>query len=179
MLKLQSTEDAYDLLRQLGAHERLLVHVQLVGEAAELLLRAYRGLQVEVDETLIRVGVALHDAGKTLHTQEVFVSGHLHEEAGEKLLLGHDVDPAVARCCLAHAQWRKMDCSLEELTVALADNLWKGKRVPDLDAEAIAQVAQRLNRDRWDLEPDLEALFTAIANQGDERLARSHRPLLS
>ena len=39
----------YDVLRRLGAPERLLKHVQLVGEAADNLVAAHRGLGLGFD----------------------------------------------------------------------------------------------------------------------------------
>lgn len=43
---LKSTNDAYKLLHELDAPHHLLVHVQLVGEAGELILRQCRDLNV-------------------------------------------------------------------------------------------------------------------------------------
>jgi hypothetical protein len=37
------------------------------------------------------------------------------------------------RCCRSYEPWSLMDCAFEELMVALADNLWKGKRNTDLE----------------------------------------------
>jgi hypothetical protein len=39
---LHGRSDAYLLLKDLGAPERLIVHLQLVGEAADLLMQAYK-----------------------------------------------------------------------------------------------------------------------------------------
>ena len=53
--------------------------------------------------------------------------------------------------------------------MALADKLWKGKRVQALEDCVVARVAG----DRWDERVRLDDLFAAIADGGAERLARS------
>ncbi len=83
-----SKTEAENLLASIGAPRRLMRHVELVGEAAELLLSCLGGEGVELDAELIRVGVVLHDAGKTLYPQELDGGGSEHEPAGESLLLG-------------------------------------------------------------------------------------------
>ena len=99
----------------------MLTHVKLVGEAAEILINKYEEMHLPFDASLIRLGVAMHDAGKILHPQELDGPGSLHEPAGEKMLLARGVDSAIARCCVSHAQWRQSGLSLEELSIALAD----------------------------------------------------------
>src|SRR5260221_7661638 len=122
--------DAEAILTAVDAPRRLVVHGRLVLEAADALVKTLRHLGVTMDEEWIRAGAMLHDAGKTLHPAELDQPGALHEEAGQRLMLEHQVDARIARCCVSHAQWKKMECALEELLVALADKLWKGVRVP-------------------------------------------------
>ena len=97
---IETREQAYRLLGELGASQRLLVHVQLVGEAADRLIVEYYRLGIDFDERLIRLGVALHDAGKINHPAELDVPGSMHEPAGEALLLANGVQPEVARFCV-------------------------------------------------------------------------------
>jgi hypothetical protein len=96
-----------------------------------------------------------------------------HEEAGEKLLLGAGVRPAIARCCISHSRYDVMELSLEELLVALSDKLWKGKRISSLELRVVDRVAEILHKDRWDVSSELDDCFERIAAQGDLRLARS------
>lgn len=173
---LNNREDAYRLLAQLGAPSRLIVHLQLVSEAAEQLMHAYEAIGLQFDSKLIELGVAVHDAGKIEHRAELDSPGSLHEPAGEQLLLANGVQPDVAHCCISHAAWNQPGVSLEEKTVALADKLWKGKREPDLELMVIDEVAWRLGRDRWDVFPDLDVVFENIAAGGAERLERSRAP---
>lgn len=170
---LNNRADAYHLLRQLNASTRLLLHVRLVAEAADILMNAFRELALHFDTQLIELGVAIHDAGKILYPQELVASGALHELAGETLLLTHGVQPNVARCCVTHAAWAGAEVSLEERTVALADKLWKGKREVSLELCVIDDVALQLGIDRWDIYERLDTVFESIAAEGDARLQRS------
>lgn len=166
--------DAHRMLRELGASTRLMRHVELVGEAAELLLAALRQQRVPIDEAFVRAGVVLHDVGKTVHPEELSGPGSRHEATGERLLLDHGVDPRIARVCRSHAQWSSLDASLDELVIALSDKLWKGVRRADLEERVIEGAARAVKRDRWDLFIPLDAAFEEIAALGADRLARSH-----
>ena len=161
------------MLLELGAPSRLVRHAELVSEAAEALLALFASHGLRLDVPLVRAGAALHDAGKLEHRGELDGPGALHEPAGELLLLAHGVSPPIARCCRSHAQWDALECSLEELLVALADKLWKGARVPALEKRVIEAAAARGQRDLWALFVPLDAGFEAIADGASERLARS------
>lgn len=170
---LNDRNDAYLLLVELGAPQRLLLHVRLVAEAADLLVAAYSKLGLVFDASLIELGVAIHDAGKILHPAELEQAGSLHEPAGEHLLLAHGVQADVARCCVTHASWQNDGVSLEERSIALADKLWKGKREPQLELSVIDAVAARLQLERWEVFGTLDGVFEEIAAGGNARLERS------
>ena len=170
---LDNCADAHQLLGKLGASARLLLHLQLVGEAADLLIRAYADLGFDFNAQWIELGVAVHDAGKITHPEELMSPGSLHEPAGKALMLQNDVQTEVAECCISHAAWRTQGLSLEELSVALADKLWKGKREADLELLVIDQAALRLGVDRWDVFEALDSVFEEIAAGGSGRLDRS------
>jgi HD domain len=169
----QSVRAAYAFLKELGAVDRLIQHVQLVGEAAEELIAQLQTLGLSFDVEWVRLGVAFHDVGKILHPLELVEKGTQHEAAGELLLLAQNVDPKVARCCKSHGQWQNMECSFEELVVALADHLWKGKRNVELEHLVIDRAAGMLQQDYWDLFVVLDSGFEAIAAGGHIRLSRS------
>jgi HD superfamily phosphodiesterase len=168
-----SMTDALALLQSLGAPPRLVRHVRLVAEAAEQLLACLAQLDVPLDAELVRAGVILHDAGKILHPGELDGPGSRHEPAGEALLLEHGVSPELARICRSHAQWDEMSVSLEELLVALADELWKGVRKSELEERVIDAVAAALAKDRFSSFVELDTLFEDIAADGPSRLERS------
>lgn len=168
-----SLDDAYNFLQDLGASSRLLLHVKLVGEAAETLIEKLLELKVPFDADFIRLGVVFHDVGKTIHIEELSQKGSLHEIEGERLLLKNGVDEKLARCCQSHGQWATIDCSFEEYLIALSDKLWKGKRENKLENIVIEQVAKILNQDRWDIFVELDSCFEKIASEGESRLLRS------
>jgi hypothetical protein len=170
---LRNRTDAYRLLRELGAPERLLLHLQLVGEAAEQLVSMYGALGIEFNASLIELGVAVHDAGKIEYPEELDGPGSRHEPAGEILLLANGVQPEVARCCVSHAAWQGAGVSFEERSVALADKLWKGKREEALELRIIDDVASRLGVGRWEMFAQLDSIFEEIAGGGIARLERS------
>ena len=146
--------------------------MELVGEAMEALLAAFACRSVPLDTAFIRAGVVLHDIGKAVCPDELTAPGSLHEAAGFELLLQRGVAPSLARVCLTHAAWGGDDVSLEERVVALADKLWKGARVPDLEALVVDGVADRLGVDRWEIFVEMDTAFEEVASHGDDRLAR-------
>ena len=123
------------------------------------------------DRALVLAGAALHDAGKIVQPAEMHAPGHLHEEAGAQLLAGR-VPPRIARFCVTHASWHGEP--IEDLLVALADKLWKGKRDEALEAESVDAISRATSRERWAVFAELDAIFDDIAAAGPERLARSN-----
>lgn len=172
---LRDRNDAYRLLKGLGAPERLLVHVRLVAEAADQLVKAYTELGIHFDAQLIELGVAVHDAGKIQHPGELDGPGARHEPAGQALLLAHGVQAEVARCCVSHAAWQADGVCFEERSVALADKLWKGKREQALELRVVDDAAAVLCIDRWDVFTRLDSVFEEIAAGGADRLRRSRQ----
>lgn len=170
---LSNQYQAYALLSSLNAPARLIQHVRLVSEASDQLIRAYQALQVDIDRHWIEIGVIIHDLGKIQHPHELEGTGSAHESSGQKILLDLGVPAHLARCCVSHAAWDLPDVSLEERTVALADKLWKGKRVEELELLVIDEIAQRLNQDRWAVFTILDNVFEQIALDADDRLRRS------
>jgi len=169
----QSIYDAYQFLQDLGASSKLILHVKLVGEAAELLISKLHALHIKFDESFIRLGVVFHDAGKILHPEELMVKGTNHEADGENLLITNGIEPKLARCCRSHGQWQIMLCSLEELIVALADTLWKGNRNRQLEDLVIKKLAEQCSKDYWELFIEIDSYFEEIAAGGTSRLMRS------
>lgn len=168
-----AASEAEAVLRLIGAPPRLMRHGELVGEAADAILAVVSRFAA-VDERIVRLGARLHDAGKTLHPRELDEPGRAHEEDGEALLLRHGVEPRVARMCRTHARWRdEPEVALEDLLVALADSLWKGKRSGELERRVIEAVATSAGKGRWDVFTPLDDAFETIAAGGQDRLERS------
>ena len=76
---------------------------------------------------------AKRNGGKIIHVDEMSGPGHRHELAGERLLIAQGISEKVARFCVTHAAWDDSDRTVEDLLVALADKLWKGKREEGLE----------------------------------------------
>jgi hypothetical protein len=170
---LNSADDARQLLKSLGAPPRLIAHTGFVGEAADALIAKLQNMHAGLDSNFVRIGVVLHDAGKIEYPNELAGPGNAHEPAGEVLLLSKGVAPDLARCCLSHARWASMTCSLEELVIALADTLWKGKRLTALETAVVKVVSAKMKHDYWEVFIDLDTCFENIAAAGAERLLRS------
>ncbi|ABW27219.1 HD domain-containing protein [Acaryochloris marina] len=173
---IKTKTEAKQLLQTLGASKRLLVHHQLVGEAAEELLDSLASLDLNIQNDLVRLGASIHDAGKILCPGELTMPGNQHEPVGEQMLLEAGVQPEIARCCLSHARYESMEVCLEELLVALSDKLWKGKRVATLELRVIDEIAEVMGKNRWDIYLYLDECFEKIAANGDHRLAQSMNP---
>ena len=169
--------EALALLVELGASPWLVRHHELVLEAATILCdRLARELGVAFDRRDVLAGAALHDAGKIVHPAEMSEAGSAHEPAGERLLLDHGIPVRLARFCVTHAAWDQPNLALEDLLVALADKLWKGKRIDDLERLVAEAITRATRREAWDVFSALDAICEAIATAGPARLARSSLP---
>ncbi len=63
---LHTRADAYLLLEKLGAPRRLILHLQLVGEAAKVTIRFYEKLRLRFNAKRIALGVAVRDYSETM-----------------------------------------------------------------------------------------------------------------
>ncbi len=162
------------MLVDLGAPQRLVRHHELVVEAASLLCeKLFEGFGVAFQRDAVLLGAALHDVGKILFPDELRAPGHRHERAGQSLLIESGVNPELARFCVTHASWDEPERSLEDLLVALADKLWKGKREQKLEARVLDTLAERAKREAWEVFDQLDTICEQIAADGSSRLDRS------
>ncbi|KIG14701.1 hypothetical protein DB30_06427 [Enhygromyxa salina] len=172
--KLETGADALALLAELEVPARLLRHHELVLEAAiELTDALARRLGARFDAGEIQIGAALHDVGKLVHPSELRGPGHAHEQAGQALLIERRVPEHLARFCITHASWDQASLALEDLLVALADKLWKGKRVAALEGRVIELLAHQLEQPRWRVFELADHIFEGVAAGADDRLRRS------
>jgi len=174
MARLETGADALALLTELGASPHLVRHHELVLEAALLLTdKLRRELGLEFDAGLVHIGAALHDVGKISHPAELSAPGHAHERSGRALLLAARVPERLARFCVTHASWGEPELALEDLLVALADKLWKGKRIAALEQRVLEHIAASLELPAWRAFELADTVFEAIAADAEQRLARS------
>jgi len=164
--------DAARLCKVLVAPPLLVRHLTLVHAAAVELLDglAAEFPGVDVDRYAVLFGAATHDLGKSLHPDELTGPGSQHEDDGPGLLEQQGVSPTLARFALSHGRWREVD-DLEDLLVALADNVWRGRRLDDLEAKVMAVLAAMIGLEPWAVWMKLDGVCEEIASRGEVRLA--------
>ncbi|GIF96269.1 HD domain-containing protein [Catellatospora citrea] len=168
------------LLAELDAPPRLGAHLRAVHDVAARLLagvgEACPGLAVSADEVLF--GAATHDIGKVEHPSELSGPGSAHEPAGYELLVARGVAPRLARFARDHGSVAYDGLSIEDLLVVLADKVWKGKRVPELEDEVTARWCAASGEQPWEAFLRLDDLLERLARDADARLAfQSRHPL--
>ncbi|WP_346012148.1 HD domain-containing protein [Streptomyces sp. SID3343] len=154
--------EAATLLDRVAAPARLVAHLRIVHDVAYRLCDwvAATHPHVPFDRDTVLFGAATHDIGKALYPEELSGPGACHEQAGYDLLTAHGVAPTRARFARTHASWDPADP--EELLVSLADKVWKGKRVPELEQALITLLATASGLPEWETYQALDDFVTAI-----------------
>jgi hypothetical protein len=165
--------EAARLLRDLDAPPRLAAHLRAVHDVARQLVdwTAREHPAVRLDRAAALFGAATHDIGKTAHPAELSGPGSAHEAAGRELLLSQGIAPELARFAETHAAWTRPDTGMEDLLVSVADKIWKGKRVQELEDLVVARLAAASGRTAWEEFLAFDDLLTAIGEDADRRLA--------
>ncbi|MEU7600911.1 HD domain-containing protein [Streptomyces sp. NPDC041003] len=160
------------LLRALAAPPRLAAHLRLVHDVAHELADWLEGHcpGLAFDREAVLFGAATHDIGKTVHPAELGGPGSAHEPAGRELLLAHGFTDRQARFAATHAAWGEDGVTTEELLVSLADKVWKGKRVQDLEDLVVGRLAGATGAERWEAYLELDEVLGRIAEGADGRL---------
>jgi hypothetical protein len=170
-------EEVMRLLTSLNASSRLVAHLTLVYNAAVALVNAVGASwpTLVYDRQDVLFGAATHDIGKVLHPTELSQAGHEHESAGEAFLRERGYPATVARFARTHGQWSvAADAQLEDLLVALADALWRGKRDEQLETLICRHIAQLTGRPDWHVYGMLDDIATEISHGADARLMRQN-----
>ncbi|MEU0094910.1 HD domain-containing protein [Kribbella sp. NPDC006257] len=160
-----------DLLRNLQAPPRLAAHLRAVHDVAHELttwLATYP--EVRFNRKTVLYGAATHDIGKIIHIEELSRPGSLHEKAGEQLLLEAGVAPQLARFAATHASWTEPGITVEDLLVSLADKVWKGKRVRELEQLLVDQLVIASGQESWQVFLDLDDQLGKLAESAGARL---------
>ncbi|MEU0005232.1 hypothetical protein ABZ079_13285 [Streptomyces sp. NPDC006314] len=94
------------------------------------------------------------------------------QAAGRELLLAYGVTAELARYAGTHASWTAPGTGVEDLLVSLADEVWKNKRVPELEDPVVSRLAGADDgRPVWEWFMELDEALTAVGEGADRRLA--------
>ncbi|HEY9680458.1 MAG TPA: HDIG domain-containing metalloprotein [Oculatellaceae cyanobacterium] len=162
-----------ELLQQLKAPPRLIAHLTLVHDVAHKLVSAIDGEwpNLEYDRTAVFIGAATHDIGKAIKPEELVAPGKEHEEIGIALLRKSGFAEKHARFAWTHGgEVREPNSSLEDLLVRLADTIWKGIRNETLEKQVCTLLAERKNKEPWEVFIKLDDIICDITESSDERL---------
>ncbi len=166
---------AASALRALGASPRLFAHHVLVHQVAVTMLISFVAEawpSLSIDREAVLLGAATHDIGKTSYPEELTGLGRKHETAGPDLLIGQGLAPKHARFAQTHGQWAHQTApTIEDLLVALADTIWKGKRNQRLEDAIIAYISQVQGQEVWEVFMTLDDILVGIAEDAEIRLA--------
>ncbi len=161
------------ILKQQGASPRLLAHLTIVYTVALTLTARFEILfpGLIYDREAVLIGAATHDIGKTVYPAELTSPGSQHEEIGPDLLLAYGLPEHHARFARTHGQWhQKLSIQLEDLLVAFADAIWKGKRDSALENALAEQIATQYQQSIWDVYMKIDDLASDLAKGAYERI---------
>lgn len=125
---------------------------------------------LKLDAAAVLLGAATHDLGKTLHPEELVGPGRRHEFDGPGLLQRFGLPEEIARFAATHGTWESEQVTLEDRLVALADNLWQGRRREQLERLVVAEVATQTSLDQWAVFYQIDTICERLAARSDERL---------
>jgi hypothetical protein len=77
----------------------------------------------------------------------------------------------LARFAHTHSRWTDRAATNEDLLVALADKVWKGKREQGLEQLVVGRLAAATGEEPWSIFMRLDEVLSRIAAQAEERLA--------
>jgi hypothetical protein len=81
-----------------------------------------------------------------------------------------------ARFARIHGTWQTdTHVVLEVLLVALADNIRKGKRIPELESRVVGELCAATAGEQWEVFATVYEILERIGSQADARLAWQNR----
>jgi hypothetical protein len=165
--------EAAALLVDLDAPPRLGAHLRLVHDVAHQLTARLtaRHPHLRFDRDAVLFGAATHDIGKVLHVEELTGPGIAHEAAGQALLLKRGVPRRFARFAGTHGRWAADGTTVEDLLVSVADQVWRAKRVPDLETLLVDRLASAAGVETWEAFMDVDDILEDLSRDADRRLA--------
>jgi len=160
------------ILEKLNASSRLIKHLRIVHSVAfELIQRLKEEFpSVLIDEHLVLFGAATHDIGKVEVREELFKAGKKHESIGVKILLNLGFSEKEARFAKTHGNWYNENLALEDLLISLADKIWKGKRINELEEIICQKLSESIGINYWDIYPKLDSILDKLSINADKRI---------
>ena len=161
-----------EMFDRLKMPPRLLAHLTLVHDVERALLKelARAFPKMKIDKELALFGAATHDIGKCVCKNELSQTGNEHEVEGEKLLLSFGASPQMAAFAKNHSSWSERS-TIESLLVSLADKIWKGSRVAELEDLLAQKISDACALSKWQAYLALDDIIQKIACDADKRLA--------
>lgn len=161
------------MLQKQAAPSRLVAHLTIVHDVAckliELIDMTF--LSLAYDRESVRIGAAIHDIGKTVRLEELSGPGTLHEDVGPSLLLSQGWPEHYTRYARTHARWQQEEVLLlEDLLVAFADTIWKGKRDSALEQALVQTIAEQSKQPLWSMYMQLDDIASELAKDAHERV---------
>jgi putative nucleotidyltransferase with HDIG domain len=169
----QLPPEILNILATLNAPPRLIAHLEVVHDTALMLIHNLSETwpDLDFDKQSVLFGAATHDIGKALYTGELVDQGTHHEEVGPQLLRDFDFPEKYARFARTHARWQQEPViQLEDVLVAFADTIWKGKRDAELEQEIAQQIAGRTQEEVWDVYMKLDDIANELAVDAHGRI---------
>lgn len=160
------------IFKELAIPPRLYAHSLLVHDVANKLVEAMTSTweNLNIDKNSVLFGAAIHDIGKCTHTNELSEKGHKHEQEGKRLLISLGVPEEKAKFAVTHATWFEKS-TIEELMVSLADKVWKGSRIQDLEDLLIEKISTKTKTEHWEIFCLLDSIIEDITKDADKRLS--------
>jgi hypothetical protein len=170
-------EQIQRLCNVLNAPPRLVAHLRLVHDTAVDLVAGLDNCfpTLDYDDDSVLFGASTHDLGKVLHPKELTTTGNQHEQDGPALLEQYGIPPCLSRFARTHGIRRcEEDQPLEDLLVALADAIWKG-RCPELEGRVVQRIAAMISLEQWQVFLKVDDLANRLSADEQERLAWQQR----
>lgn len=164
---------ALEILAKYSAPPRLVAHLTVVHDVAVALVAQLhtRWPLLVYDRERVLFGAATHDIGKVVCINELTGPGTRHEEVGPQILLACGLSEAYARFAGTHARWdREPTVQFEDVLVAFADTIWKGKRDEALEQTIARLIAQSCQEEIWHVYMKLDDIACELAKDADERI---------
>jgi hypothetical protein len=177
---------AAELLVALDAPPRLAAHLRAVHHVAHGLTDRLTELGLRPDRGAVIFGAATHDIGKVHHVEELTGPGHAHESAGHAILLQYGIPLHLARFAATHGSWWSgprgsqgeaspaglagSGRTIEDLLVSVADTVWKGRRIAELEQRVLDHLVAATDLDEWDGFLRLDDILASAAQNADDLL---------